>query len=70
MIGDCDEKIYEDLGVPFFADHIRVLTDSLDTTLAHAGNPFVRKFGRLLSKTFVCPVVVLKKPPRIPVSVS
>ena len=60
MTGDCDEKIYEDLGVPFFADHIGALTDSLDATLAHAGNPLVRKFGRLLSKTFVCPVVVLK----------
>ena len=59
MTGDCDEKIYEDLGVPFFADHIGALTDSLDATLAHAGNPLVRM-----------PCRGLKKPPRIPVSVS
>jgi hypothetical protein len=37
-----NRQIHEDLGVPFFADHIRALTDSFDSKLADAGNPLVR----------------------------
>jgi hypothetical protein len=36
------KKIHEDLGIPFFADHIRALTDSFDSKLADAGNPLFR----------------------------
>ena len=42
-------QIYEDLGVPLFADHIRVLTESFDSKLADVGNPLVRQLGRYLS---------------------
>jgi hypothetical protein len=43
-------QIHEDLGVPFFADHIRALTESFDSKLADAGNPLVRQLGRYLTK--------------------
>ena len=43
-----NRKIHEDLGVPFFADHFRALTDSFDSKLADAGNPVVRQLGRYL----------------------
>jgi hypothetical protein len=43
-------QIHEDLGVPFFADHIRALTDSFDSKLADAGNPLVRQLGRYLTE--------------------
>jgi hypothetical protein len=36
-------QIHEDLGVPYFADHIRSLTESFDSKLAGAGNPLVRQ---------------------------
>jgi hypothetical protein len=39
-------KIHKDLGIPLFADHIRALTESLDSKLADAGNPSVRQLGR------------------------
>jgi hypothetical protein len=39
----------ENLGVPFFADHIRALTESFDSKLADAGNPLVRQLGRYLT---------------------
>jgi len=39
---------YEDLGVPLFADHIRVLTASFDSKLADVGNSLVRQLGRYL----------------------
>jgi hypothetical protein len=32
------------MGIPFFADHIRTLTESFDTKLAVVGNPY---FGNL-----------------------
>jgi hypothetical protein len=41
-----DRQMHEDLGVPFFADHIRALTESFDSKLADAGNPLVRQLGR------------------------
>jgi hypothetical protein len=45
-----NRQIHEDLGVSFFADHIRDLTDSFDSKLADAGNPLVRQFGRYLTE--------------------
>jgi hypothetical protein len=35
-----NRQIHKDLGIPFFANHIRVLTESLDSMLANAGNPY------------------------------
>jgi hypothetical protein len=43
-----NRQIYEDLGVPLFADHIRALTVSFDSKLAGVGNPLVRQLGRYL----------------------
>jgi hypothetical protein len=43
-----NRKIHEDLGIPFFADHIRALTVSFDSKLADAENPLVRQTGRHL----------------------
>jgi hypothetical protein len=40
--------IHEDLGVPFFAEHIRALTESYDSKLAGVGNPLFKKLGRYL----------------------
>jgi hypothetical protein len=44
-----NRQIYEDLGVPLFADHIRALTASFDSKLADVGNPLIRQLGRYLS---------------------
>jgi hypothetical protein len=41
-----NRQIHEDFGLPFFADHIRALTESFDSKLADAGNPLVRQLGR------------------------
>ena len=41
-------QIHEDLGVPFFAEHIRALTESYDSKLAGVGNPLVQQLGRYL----------------------
>ena len=43
-----NRQIHEDLGVPFFADHIRALTESFDSKLADVGNPLVRQLVRYL----------------------
>ena len=43
-----NRQIHEDLGVPFFADHIRALTASFDSKFADVGNPLVRQLGRYL----------------------
>jgi hypothetical protein len=48
--------MHEDLGVPLFADHIRALTESLDSKLADVGNPLVRQLGRYLGRPRVDPV--------------
>jgi hypothetical protein len=37
-----NRQIHEDLGIPFFADHIRALTESFYSKLADAENPLVR----------------------------
>ena len=34
-----NSEIHEDLGVPLFANHIRALTESIDSKLADVGNP-------------------------------
>ena len=43
-----NRQIHEDLVVPFFADHIRDLTESFDSKLADVENPLVRQLGRYL----------------------
>jgi hypothetical protein len=43
-----NRQIHEDLGIPFFANHIRVLAESFDSKLTSAGNPLVRQLGRHL----------------------
>jgi hypothetical protein len=45
-----NRQIHEDLGVPFFADHIRSLTESFDSKLVGTGNPLVRQLGRYLAE--------------------
>jgi hypothetical protein len=45
-----NRKIHEDLGIPFFADHIRALTESFDSKLADAGNPLFQQLGRHLCR--------------------
>jgi hypothetical protein len=51
-----NRQIHEDLGVPFFADHVRTLTASFDSKLADAGNPLVRQLGSYLLWPRVGPV--------------
>jgi hypothetical protein len=41
-------QIHEDLGVPFFAEYIRALTESFYSKLAGVGNPLVEQLGRHL----------------------
>jgi hypothetical protein len=43
-----NRQIHEDLRIPFFADHIRALTESFDSKSADAGNPLVQQHGRPL----------------------
>jgi hypothetical protein len=45
-----NRQIHECLGIPFFADHIRVLTESLDSKLADAVKPFFWQLGRHLCR--------------------
>jgi hypothetical protein len=45
-----NRQILEDLGIPFFADHIRAQTESFYSTLADARNPLVRQLGRHLCR--------------------
>jgi hypothetical protein len=44
-----NRQIHEDLGVPLFADHIRALTASFDSSLADVVNLLVRQIGIYLS---------------------
>jgi hypothetical protein len=41
-------QVHEDVGVPFFADHIRAPTASIDSTLADVRKLLVRQIGRYL----------------------
>jgi hypothetical protein len=43
-----DRQMREDVGVLFFADHVRAIIESFDLKLADAGNPLVRQLGRYL----------------------
>jgi hypothetical protein len=43
-----NRQIHSDLGIPFFADHIRTLTESVDSKLVDAGNPLVQQLGKNL----------------------
>ena len=43
-----NRRIHEDLVVPFFADHMRDLTESFNSKLADAGNPLIRQLGSYL----------------------
>jgi len=43
-----NRRIREDLGVPLFAVHIRVMTESFDSNLSGVGNPLARQGGRYL----------------------
>ena len=43
-----DRQIHDDLGVPYFSDHIRSLTERFDSKLADVGNPLVEDRGRYL----------------------
>jgi hypothetical protein len=43
-----NRQIQEVLGVQFFANHIRALTENSDSKSADAGNPFVQQHGRNL----------------------
>jgi hypothetical protein len=43
-----NRQIHGDLGIPFFADRIRVLTMSFDSKLADAGKPLFRQIGKHL----------------------
>jgi hypothetical protein len=45
-----NRQINEDLRIPFFADHIRALTESFDSKLADAGNSLDRQLGRHLCR--------------------
>jgi len=39
------------MGVPLFADHIKVLTASFDSKLAYVGNPLVRQLRQIITPT-------------------
>jgi hypothetical protein len=43
-----NRQIHEDLGVPFFEEHTRALTESYDSKLAGVGNLLVLQLGRYL----------------------
>jgi hypothetical protein len=43
-----NRQIHDDLGILFFPDHIRALTESFDSKSADAGNPLVWQLGRHL----------------------
>jgi hypothetical protein len=45
-----DRQVHEDLGIPFFAYHIKALTESFDSKLADARNPLFRQLGRHLCR--------------------
>jgi hypothetical protein len=43
-----NRQIHYDLGIPFFAYHIRTLTESFDSNLADVGNPLIRQLGSFI----------------------
>ena len=50
-----NKQTHGDLGVPLFAEHIRALTESLDSKLADVGKPLVRQLGRYLRRRGLAP---------------
>jgi hypothetical protein len=42
-----NKQIHDDLGVPYFADHIKQLTERFDCKLADVGNPLVAPIGQV-----------------------
>jgi len=48
-----NRKIYDNLVVLLFADHIRTLTESFESMFPEVGNPLVQKIGRYLRWTRV-----------------
>jgi hypothetical protein len=46
-----NRQIHEDLGIPFFGDHIRALSGSVDSKVADVGNPLVRQLVKALVLT-------------------
>lgn len=49
-----NRQIDEDLGVPFFADHIKALSERFNSKLADMGNPLVQQLGKQLVPTKDC----------------
>lgn len=43
-----NRQIQEDLGVPFYADHIRFLTERFDSKLVDVENPALVQLGKYL----------------------
>jgi len=43
-----NRRIHDDLGVPYFIDHIRSLTERFDSKLADVVNPLVMQLDRYL----------------------
>jgi len=43
-----NKQIHDDLGVPFFADHVIFLAERLDSRLADVWKPLVKQLGRYL----------------------
>jgi hypothetical protein len=54
-------QIHGDLGVPFFAKHIRALTESYNSKLAGVGNPLVQQLGRYLRRPRAGPSCLARK---------
>ena len=44
----CNRQTHDDLGVPYYSDHIRSLTERLHSKLADVGNPLILQLGRHL----------------------
>jgi hypothetical protein len=56
-----NRQIQEDLGVPFYADHIRFLTERFDSKLVDVENPALVQLGKYLRWPSVDPGL-LKRP--------
>jgi len=66
-----NRQIHEDLGVPFFAGHIRAITESFDSRLADMEKPLVRQLGRYLFWPRVGPVArSVNRERRVPIDQS
>jgi len=43
-----NRQIHDDLGFPYFSDHIKSLTERFDSKIVDVGNPIVAQLGRHL----------------------